>query len=235
MPEPARQIECLAFDLDDTLYPERECVVPRLTAVAEFLTSRLGPRLDFREALVRAYEERRPGGLFATVLARAGIGPERGLVDELVALYRGGPVSITAYADVHPFLARWQHRVALALVTDGYPPTQRKKVESLGIQCYFRIIVYTGDLGQGKAKPSAEPFRLVAERLRVGGAAAYVGDNPVLDVAGPRSLGWLAVRIRRAGTRFRSQKAPRGSLPDFEISGLDELESTPGLARLLNR
>lgn len=217
-------IQCMIFDLDDTLYPEREFVLPRLRAVAARLIERFGRPLDFEAALVASYESGRPGRLFDRVLEKAGLAPEAALVRELVGLYRGGPVHATLYPDVRPALERWGRLMPLALVTDGFADTQRRKVEALGLAPLFAAIVFTADLGPGLAKPHPAAFRQVRERIGFDGPALYVGDNPPLDVPPCRAMGWPAVRIVRPGTRFGGVAADDSCRPDLTIATLDELE-----------
>ena len=49
-----------------------------------------------------------------------------------------------------------------------------------------------------------------------------MADNPAKDFAGPRSLGWHTVRLRRADGLHAA--APSGPDVDREIVTLDELD-----------
>jgi len=224
--------QALVFDLDDTLCPERPFVLARLRRVAEHLRRRFGEGPDFEAELVRAYEADLRTRVFDVVLERAGIAPEPALVRELVDLYRSGPVEVAPYPEVPGALERWSRRLPLGLVTDGYGPTQRRKVEALGIGPFFQAIVYTDDLGAGAGKPSEVPFRRVAEALGVEEAVVYVGDNPRLDFPAPRRLGWTVVRVVRPGGKFAEAPPPAEAPPDFVIRSLDELDALPPLAGL---
>ncbi len=227
--------DALIFDLDDTLCPERPFVLARLDAVARHLGERYGPVIDFRAELVRAYEADLRTHVFDAVLERAGLEPDPAVIRDLVDLYRSTPAEVEPYPGAVPALAFWSARLPLGLITDGYGPTQRQKVESLGIARYFRAIVYTHDLGPDGIKPSAVPFRRVQEAIGFAGPAVYVGDNPRLDFPAPKRLGWTAVRIARPGAKFAEAEADPDAPPDHVIKSLDELSAVPPLTRHLER
>ena len=195
-------IECLIFDMDDTLCPEREFVLARLAAVARRLEERYGPLIDFKRELVACYEADLRTRVFDTVLARAGVAPEKGVIRELVDLYRSLPVDLAPYPDAEPALRLWSRHLPLALITDGHGPTQRAKLACVGLAPYFREVIFTHDLGPDGTKPSAMPFRLIQQRVGFEGPAAVVGDNPALDFPAPKRLGWTTVRIVRPGAKF---------------------------------
>ncbi|MFO8014148.1 MAG: HAD family hydrolase [Phycisphaerae bacterium] len=222
--------DALIFDLDDTLCPERPFVLARLGAVARHLRERYGPVIDFRAELVRGYEADLRIRVFDAVLERAGLEPDPDVIRDLVDLYRRTPAEVAPYPDTVPALAFWSARLPLGLVTDGYGPTQRRKVDALGIERYFRAIVYTHDLGPDGIKPSAVPFRRVQEAIGFAGPAVYVGDNPRLDFPAPKRLGWATVRIARPGAKFAGAEADPAAPPDHVIESLDALRTVPPLA-----
>ena len=226
-------VECLIFDMDDTLCPEREFVLARLAAVARRLEERYGPQIDFERELVTCYEADLRTNVFDTVLERAGVAPEEGVIRELVALYRSLPVDLAPYPDVEPALELWSRRLPLALITDGHGPTQRAKLACVGLAPYFREVVFTHDLGPGGIKPSAAAFRLVQQRIGFEGPAAMVGDNPALDFPAPKQLGWTTVRIVRPGAKFARAEADPSCTPDHVIGHLDELQAIDGLRECL--
>jgi putative hydrolase of the HAD superfamily len=225
-------ISCLAFDLDDTLYPEREYVIPGLAAAARRLVQRLGPVGDFEAEFVRFWEADECGPTFETVLGRLGVRADRRLIDEMVRAYRDREVAISPYGDVREAMDFWRARVPLALITDGRPAGQKKKVAALGLAEYFQEVVYTAELGPGCAKPDVAAFRWVQKRIGCAGPGVYIGDDPRRDVPGCRQAGWFAVRIARPGARLARLPAPPLSRPDYVISNLEELKELGALREL---
>jgi len=226
-------VECLVFDMDDTLCPERPFVLVRLAAVARRLEERYGSPIDFERELVACYEADLRTRVFDTVLERAGVEPDKQVIRSLVTLYRSLPVEVEPYPDVEPALRLWSRHLPLALITDGHGPTQRAKLACLGLARYFREVVFTHDLGPDGTKPSPAPFRLVRERIGFEGPAVFVGDNPALDFPAPKQLGWTTVRIIRPGTKFAAAEADLSSAPDHVIQSLDELRAIDGLKEYL--
>ena len=79
----------------------------------------------------------------------------------------------------------------LAILTDGRPNGQRKKIEALGLAALVDEILITDDLGGAQfRKPNDVGFRILKYRLGVPYEhMAYVGDNPKKDFHAPRMLG----------------------------------------------
>lgn len=215
-------IRLIIFDLDDTLYPERDFVMSGLREVAKYMEQRF--HIDRNAALRLLLEEfyRDRKYLFDRVLKQLRL-YRVDYVQELVEIYRTHKPAITLYpdaAEVLPFLTR---RFRLGMITDGYPFTQKQKVKALGIEEYFSKIIYTGEK-PGYSKPSSKPFvDMLASFSLLPSEAVYVGDNLEKDFKGPREIGMRSIRVLREGI-YRNVQAPDGSyLPDFEVTSLFEL------------
>ncbi len=222
-------IECLVFDLDDTLYPEGQYVIPRLESVAGHLQQHFGYSYDFRGELIRGYKANITGNLFNVVLSKAGINVDKQYIDKLVKIYRSGHLDLTCYPDVIPALEYWCERLYLGLVTDGNPNSQRSKIDALDISGFFHEIIITAELSPKAVKPSPKPFKILQDKLGLKGNAMYVGDNPELDVPGCRKLGWATARIIRPDARFAHRSASYFCQPDYTIKILSELKSLTAL------
>ena len=123
------------------------------------------------------------------------------------------------YDDVHEILAAAQRaRMPLALVTNGSTDTQREKLQALGLDGAFDVVVISGEVRVRKPDP-----RVFALALRDLGVAAqdvwHVGDNPQTDVAGAKAAGLTAVWLNRRQRALRETE-PR---PDLEIRTLSSL------------
>lgn len=178
----------VAFDLDDTLYPEYDFVVSGYRAVAELLPQ--NDRQRAFEVMSQAYDD--------------GVNPFDALVAatrctvsiaDMVAAYRYHKPTLRLEPTVRMALQRLADAgVGLALITDGRTATQRNKIEALGLDGFFGNQVYISE-AEGVDKTSMQSFERVmamfpAERY------AYVGDNPAKDFAAPNRLGWLTVCLR---------------------------------------
>lgn len=194
-----RAVRVVVFDVDDTLYLERDYVRSGFRAVDAAVAERHGAAGFFGEAW-SAFESGLRGRIFDAALTAMGIAPTRENVEPLVAVYRSHAPDITLLPDARAALEALQGRVALAAVTDGPPESQRAKVRALQLEDWCRPVILTAELGEGFGKPHPRAFALVEERLGLPGASCvYLADNPAKDFEGPRSRGWLTVRVRRAG------------------------------------
>ncbi|MFP4590883.1 MAG: HAD family hydrolase [Halobacteriales archaeon] len=82
----------------------------------------------------------------------------------------------------------------VALITNGYEPVQRAKLEAIGLEDAFDAVVYAGT--DTAFKPDPAPFETVASRLGVDAeATVHVGDSLAHDVAGAKGAGWGAVWV----------------------------------------
>jgi putative hydrolase of the HAD superfamily len=218
-------IRAVGFDLDYTLWDQEDFYRTFFQAQAREFGRRLGcgPRL-FVQAGASALEQLTPAhaGLFDRVLAQLGAWQPR-LVEELVDRFHRHRPPMAPYPGARETLERlraggWR----LFLVTDGYAPTQRSKVATLGLAACFEVLVFTGELPDGQQKPSPAPFRLACDRLGLPPSQClYVGDHPALDVPGPRSLGMLTAGV--ATGPFARWEPPPGLAPDLGLGALEEV------------
>jgi putative hydrolase of the HAD superfamily len=189
----------VVFDIDDTLYLERDYVRSGFTAVGELVRARFGVP-DFAERAWAAFADGARRTVFDDVLAGYGVSVTPGLTGELVECYRNHEPSIDLLPDARAALDRLaaDDTVAVAVVTDGPLASQHAKATALGLERWAELVVFTDELGPDWFKPSVQAFALVEERLEVaGGDYVYVADNPAKDFAGPKQLGWRTVRVRR--------------------------------------
>lgn len=220
------------FDLDDTLYPERDYVKSGFHAAARWLEAARGvPAAMFFEACWGLFESGLRGRTFDEVLARLDAnGP--GVVEGLIAAYRDHePEGLVLFDDARAALDRSAARGPLGLITDGPLGVQRAKARALGVEPRFAALVYSDALGGRDAwKPSPRPFLEVMRLLDAPGeACAYVADNPRKDFKAPRALGWRTVRVRRAGGEHAlAEPAGPEWAADVEIATLDALDDALG-------
>jgi putative hydrolase of the HAD superfamily len=213
----------VVFDIDDTLYLERDYVRSGFAAVGAWARSELGmPDLDARAWA--AFEAGVRGRIFDEALAACGVRPNGSLVSQLVDVYRSHAPAIGLLDDVRSWLAARASDLALAVVSDGAPASQRAKATALGLADWADPMVFTDELGPGRGKPHPAAFECVeAAAGLTGRACAYVGDNPTKDFAGPRCRDWRTVRVRRAGGLHAA--TPSGDDVDAEISGFAALDA----------
>ena len=177
-------ITAVIFDLDDTLYPEKDYVRSGFKAAAA-----LFPEVpDMAEKLWTAFEKGLPA--FDTVLAGEGLIARK---EEAIRAYRFQTPDICLYPDAKEFASNLPE----IIITDGRPEGQRAKIAALGLADAFDEIIVTDELGGTEfRKPNPEAFELMSRRLGVPfGEMAYVGDNIKKDFIAPDRLGMRSIRF----------------------------------------
>jgi putative hydrolase of the HAD superfamily len=193
-------ITTVVFDLDDTLYDEIEYCKTGFTAVAEFLAEL--PEASSAERIFRALWKQFTAGnrknTFNAALIELGISYEDKFIDELVNVYRNHIPTIQLPQNSRDVLRELRAKYTLALITDGFLPAQQLKVQSLGIEEYFKCIVYTEQLGREFWKPSPAGFEKIIQSLNTKPEnMVYIGDNEKKDFIAPNKLGFLTVQLIR--------------------------------------
>jgi putative hydrolase of the HAD superfamily len=102
----------------------------------------------------------------------------------------------TPFDDVAPVIAALRERgVAMGLVTNGPSSLQRAKIKTLGIGDAMGVIAISGELGI--EKPDRAIFDHALAAIGCGAAETwFVGDHPVLDVAGASEAGLTAFWVK---------------------------------------
>lgn len=216
--------QVIVFDLDDTLYLERDYVASGFVATGDWLEQTRGLR-DFGETAWRLFEAGVRGNTFDAALAELGQPADAKLVAELVYTYRSHAPRIALQRDAAAFLARPPAGHALALLSDGFLQSQSNKVRALELeQRGIWPVILTDRWGRQFWKPHLRGFEVIALSHEVPAAACtYVADNPAKDFVAPRQLGWRTVQIARP-QRLHTAPCPSAAhAPDHVIAALDEL------------
>jgi putative hydrolase of the HAD superfamily len=215
-------IACVVFDIDDTLYLEREYVRSGLAEVGAWVDEEFG-LVGFFERCWDAFSSGVRGQIFDFALA-AYEDVDPGLVGRLVERYRAHPPAISLLPDADDALLRLSQPYRLAALSDGPLVSQRAKVRALGLVGRLDPIILTDDLGAGHGKPDLEGFHKIEDRVGCAGSACcYVADNPSKDFAGPAELGWWTIRVRRAEGLHHDDAS--GPDVDLEVSDLGSLDA----------
>lgn len=122
------------------------------------------------------------------------------------------------YDDVAPSLDALKRRYKLALLTNGEPGLQQRKVLGSGISSYFSAIIISGEEGVGK--PDSQIFRTALSRLGTSSEATImIGNSLVTDIKGAQAAGMKAVWLNRSG-----KLADKSIQPDLVVRNLFQLK-----------
>ena len=212
-------LHAVLFDLDDTLLDRRRSFeqflrdqwtrfCPALQAIEQEQYVQTLIELDGNGYAPRI-------GLFGGLTVRFGLPSD--VADRLLTDYRAGfPHACRLFPDAIPTLSSMRAAgLKLGLITNGSLRMQSRKLQCLGLASAFDTVLISD--AEGVSKPDARIFLRALERLGVEpAAAAFVGDNPDVDVAGARGAGLRAI-WRRDPMRARTVEA------DAVIEQLDDL------------
>jgi putative hydrolase of the HAD superfamily len=222
----------VVFDLDDTLYPERQFAACGFRACARWAKAEFG--LDGIDAdMMRLLRAGHLGKLFALVLEERLPGAHTSEhVQSLIGAYRAADAELQLFDDAAWALERYAAMGPLGLITDGTHAMQLKKVRALALEPVFREIVYTDLLGENRAyaKPHARSFELIEAALGPeGDRFVYVGDNPIKDFVAPNARGWMTVQVVREDGIHDVTRVADGGKPQFQLTSLRELPRVLGV------
>jgi putative hydrolase of the HAD superfamily len=219
-------IRGVVFDIDDTLYDERDYVRSGFDHVAALVERSPGKRETLRRWLEHAFEAGVRGHTFDRMLETFPAVAERFSVETLVEAYRGHRPAIELAPDVESTLeSLGTSGLRLGALSDGPLASQTAKAIALDLRRWLDPIVFTDALGPGQGKPAIAPFESIGRGWGLGsGSLVYVADNPEKDFAGPRSLGWSTIRLRHPGQlRYRLEPQTEALRPDLEIGAITGL------------
>jgi putative hydrolase of the HAD superfamily len=189
----------LIIDLDDTLYPRERFVRSGLAAVARYVSVHhgIGAERAYRE-MARASADGRAGSELQVLCDRFGL--SRDIIPVLVQVFRTHTPSLFLGRDSVEALQRLRaDGWALAVLTNGMPSVQFRKVAALGVTSLVDEVIYAEEHAPG-GKPAAAPFMAALRSLELAASQCVcVGDDAARDVRGARAIGMATIRLARPG------------------------------------
>jgi putative hydrolase of the HAD superfamily len=220
--------EAVLFDVDDTLCRYRRTGDELLAAAFE--RTGVDPFITLAE-----YQDRYPEFVddsdsmtdlrercFAAIAAQQGRDPSVGRRIAEVYAHERDHGNVEPLPGVEAALEAVGDQ-SVGVVTNGAPAMQSAKLEALGLEDAFDVVVHGGY--DAPAKPSPATFETALSALSVRPErAVHVGNSLSSDVAGARAAGVGAVWLA-AGTDPSTAPDPE---PDHAITTLTELPSVLG-------
>lgn len=175
-------VKGVIFDLDDTLYSEKQYVRSGYKKIEEYLE-----REDTAEKLWAYFEAGKPA--IDEYLTEIG---EEDKKAECLRIYREQMPKITLYDGVEARIKDLKHKgIKVGIITDGRPEGQRNKIKALGLERLVDDIIITDELGGIQfRKPCDIAFRIMQTRWKLPyERIVYIGDNPNKDFQACKQLG----------------------------------------------
>ncbi len=157
-------IHGVAFDLDDTLFLERDYVSSGFRAIARQLaaeTSRKAPEWEV-ELHRLASDPHHQGRVFDELLKRDPEVLKTCTVTALVAGYRSHIPEIDLLPGARDLLGELtEAKLRLGLITDGPASSQKAKLKALGLNEFLSPLIVTDEWGPQFSKPHERAFEHV--------------------------------------------------------------------------
>lgn len=207
-------VKGVIFDLDDTLYSEKDYVRSGYKAVSDYLGG------GYEDELWNAFEAGRPA--IDDLLREIGRESEK---EAALEQYRAHIPSIRLYEGVETLLTKLREKgLRVGIITDGRPEGQKNKIAALGLAPLIDDIVITDELGGVQfRKPCDIAFRIMQTRWRLPASEmVYIADNPAKDFQAPEQLGMKTVYFKNTdGLYFREEEVKRPTV--FHISDIESI------------
>lgn len=190
------KIKGVIFDLDDTLYNERDYILSGFKVVSEYLGG------GYEDKLWEYYMAGKPA--IDILLIQLGRESEKRM---MLDIYRFHKPDLILNNSVKLLLKRLRREgKKIGIITDGRPEGQKNKITALGLKEFVDDIIITDELG-GKdfRKPCDIAFRIMQTRWQLPAEKiVYVGDNIEKDFQAPRQLGMKCIWFNNASGIYYS-------------------------------
>lgn len=200
------------FDLDDTLYSERDFEKSGIEFVYNYL--------EIRNQNLEFFLKNRSNWIELIIENTT----QKISIDFLLNLYRNHFPTINLYNDAKVFLDELVSRkIEFSLITDGRSITQRNKLKALGIESIFKKIIISEEIQS--EKPSEVNFCMVVDQKNHSNFV-YIADNLKKDFYSPNKLGWTTICLLDRGQNIHKQNfdIETDFLPQFSITTFEEIK-----------
>ncbi|OQC00509.1 MAG: carbamoyl phosphate synthase-like protein [Firmicutes bacterium ADurb.Bin099] len=178
----AYNIKGIVFDLDDTLYSEKQYIRSGYQRIGNYLKRDDAPDIMWK------YFESGKLAIDEYLIDIDSLEKK----DECVKIYREQIPNISLYQGVTEMLHELKEKgIRIGIITDGRPEGQKNKIRALNLEGLIDDIIITDELGGTQfRKPCDIAFRIMKTRWQISyDEMVYVGDNPTKDFQAPQQLG----------------------------------------------
>jgi len=212
----------LVFDLDDTLFSEKDFVLSGFRAVSNWLEEEKNIKGFFGHSKM-FYLNGARGNIFDKTLDILNINYSQEFVSKLVNIYRTHSPSICLSKDAVWAINYFCEYYFLAILTDGYLETQKRKIKALGLDNMVDFIVCSDKYGKLAWKPSNIPYLKIMQYFGKDKKFFYIADNVEKDFITAKKLGWVTIHIKRDFGEYINVKKTPEYEAEYQLSTLYDL------------
>lgn len=190
-------IKGVVFDLDDTLFNEKEYVKSGFKAVSNYLHKE-----EAYDKLCEYFEVGKPAiDEYLKEIGKIDVKPE------CLEVYRTHFPELTLKKEIRELLLDIKSRgIKLGVITDGRSIAQRNKIKALGLDKIIDDIIVTDELGGEQfRKPCDISFRIMQRKWMLPfEQMVYIGDNVNKDFQAPKQLGMKWFLLKNSDSLYQN-------------------------------
>ncbi len=225
-------IKAIVFDMDDTLYKEKDYVVSGFKAVDDWIKEDY-KKIGFYNIAIQLFDSGERKFVFNKALEKLNITYDEKLISKLIEKYRLHKPDIQLLDEADWVLSNLTNNVKIGLISDGYLITQERKINALKLKERFHSIILTDKLGREYWKPSQLPYEKISKELQVPHQqCVYIGDNLSKDFITAKKLNWITVYINREDGIYRNLIVEQDYKAHYTIDNLRRLPDIPVLKHM---
>ncbi|MGE6538037.1 HAD family hydrolase [Bacillus luti] len=225
-------IKAIVFDMDDTLYKEKDYVVSGFKAVDDWIKEDY-KKIGFYNIAIQLFDSGERKFVFNKTLEKLNITYDEKLISNLIEKYRLHKPDIQLLDEADWVLSNLTNKVKIGLISDGYLITQERKINALKLKERFHSIILTDKLGREYWKPSQLPYEKISKELQVPHQqCVYIGDNLSKDFITAKKLNWITVHINREDGIYRNLIVEQDYKAHYTIDNLRRLPDIPVLKHM---
>ncbi|WP_212936819.1 HAD family hydrolase [Bacillus hominis] len=225
-------IKAIVFDMDDTLYKEKDYVVSGFKAVDDWIKENY-KKIGFYNIAIQLFDSGERKFVFNKTLEKLNIDYDEKLISNLIEQYRSHTPDIQLLEEADWVLNNLINNVKIGLISDGYLVAQERKVNALKLKERFHSIILTDKLGREYWKPSQIPYEKISKELQVPHQqCVYIGDNLSKDFITAKKLNWITIHINREDGIYRNLIVEQDYKAHYTINNLRRLPDIPVLKHM---
>jgi len=214
----------VVFDLDDTLYDEKQFVYSGFKEVANWISMMSDTSyIEIFDFMVNDLAINGRGTVFNNALDKYFKKTVKN-IRKCLSIYRLHKPNIKLDADVVDLLLELRKKYKLYIVTDGNKIVQSNKIKSLEVEKYVEKVFITYRYGLKASKPSLKCFEIIKNLEQVNWLdLVYIGDNPNKDFVNLNKVNAVTIRVLQGDYAFVDAKEDYDA--KFKIDKLTNLRT----------
>jgi putative hydrolase of the HAD superfamily len=225
-------VNAIVFDLDDTLYKEKDYVFSGLKAIDKWMIDKF-QITNFFATAASLFNSGEKTFIFNKTLDKLHVEYSDKIIKNMVDQYRSHKPDIHLLEDAKWVFEHLLETVKIGLISDGFFISQKQKVEALRLKERFHTIILSDSLGRKHWKPSHVPYEQASKELQLPPhQCCYIGDNAQKDFITAKRLGWITVQIERMNGIYSGIEVGVEHQAHYQIDDLRKLAHIPELKQL---